>query len=81
MNFWHTLKIRRSILLKDFSIIEQEFIKIKYKIKFRVLNSADYGVPQKRQRVIILGSPENNILPDFPKVTHTKNSEKNLTIT
>lgn len=40
---------------KDFNIICKEFEKIGYKIYWRLLNAADYGVPQQRERVFIVG--------------------------
>lgn len=33
------------------------------------LNAADYGVPQKRDRVIVVGSRDGHILKDIPRVT------------
>jgi len=36
-------------------IITEEFTAIGYKVKYQLLNAADYGVPQLRQRVIIVG--------------------------
>lgn len=35
---------------------EQNFGGVKYKIQYKVFNSVDYGIPQKRERVIIIGS-------------------------
>jgi DNA (cytosine-5)-methyltransferase 1 len=32
-----------------------EFAGIKYKVQYRLLNAADYGVPQTRERVVIVG--------------------------
>lgn len=40
---------------KAFPMIIREFEKSGYKVKYRLLNSSDYGVPQKRERVIIIG--------------------------
>ena len=38
-----------------FPLILEEFKKSGYDVKYMILNSANYGVPQKRERVIIVG--------------------------
>lgn len=38
-----------------FPLIMEEFEKSGYDVQYSVLNSAEYGVPQKRERVIIVG--------------------------
>lgn len=38
-----------------FPLIIREFEDSGYDVQYRILNSADYGVPQKRERVIIVG--------------------------
>ena len=38
-----------------FPLIMEEFKNSGYDVKYMVLNSANYGVPQKRERVIIVG--------------------------
>lgn len=48
--------------------IVSAFEKIGYIISYRVLDAADYGVPQHRERLIIVGSKERRI--KFPKPTH-----------
>ena len=58
---------------KVLSLILNDFDKVGYKVKYKVLNAADYGVPQHRQRVIIIGVRKDlkrNI--DFPSPTHTE---------
>ena len=40
---------------KVFQMILQDFTNLGYKVTSKVLNAADYGVPQTRQRVIIVG--------------------------
>ena len=40
---------------KIFELIIADFINAGYKVTYKVLNAADFGVPQKRERVIILG--------------------------
>lgn len=34
---------------------------------YRVLNAADYGVPQERHRLFLLGSRKNRVLPNYPE--------------
>ena len=52
-------------------LILSEMKKIGYTVNYKLVNAADYGVPQIRERVIFLGS-RNGILMDFPETTHTK---------
>jgi len=40
---------------ETFPLIIEEFEKTGYHVKFKILNSAHYGVPQKRERVFIVG--------------------------
>jgi len=56
---------------KVFEMIKNDFKNIGYNVEAKLLNAADYGVPQTRQRVIMLG---NRIGEDiiFPKPTHTE---------
>lgn len=39
-----------------------------YKLRFVTANAAEYGVPQRRQRVFLLGSKHRR--PDEPQITH-----------
>ena len=41
-----------------FKLISQEFSDAGYDIKYRVLNASHYGVPQKRERIFIVGFRE-----------------------
>lgn len=43
--------------------------RLRYKVAARVLLAADYGVPQRRQRVFVLGSRDG--MPSFPTATHS----------
>ena len=48
-----------------------DFRKVGYRVSYRVLNAADYGVPQKRERLLIVGTRQD--MPsfvDFPEPTH-----------
>jgi DNA (cytosine-5)-methyltransferase 1 len=43
-----------------------------YKVVFRLLNAADFGVPQKRERVLIVGIRSDlNLSWSFPEETHS----------
>jgi DNA (cytosine-5)-methyltransferase 1 len=46
---------------------------LEYNVVFRLLNSADYGIPQKRYRVVIVGFRNDlNVKWSFPESTHSK---------
>lgn len=46
-----------------------------YRVVTRVLNAADYGVPQRRERVVFVGFRDDlDILWDFPATTHSLES-------
>lgn len=52
-----------------FPLILKEFEESGYDVQYRILNSANYGVPQKRERVIIVGFRKDlNIEFSFPDV-------------
>lgn len=74
---WETINIPGGSL----KIILNEFEKVGYKCTFRILNAADYGVPQIRERLIIVGNKDGKEFY-WPKSTHTKfiseNSQKEL---
>lgn len=41
-----------------------------YRSHWRVLHAADFGVPQARPRLFVLGAAKGEALPDFPEPTH-----------
>ncbi|MBN1803444.1 MAG: DNA cytosine methyltransferase [Candidatus Lokiarchaeota archaeon] len=70
------LKIKNQVDSKMVPLIEKilaRFKAINYKVKWKVLNSADYGVPQTRERIIFIGTRHENIDFTFPKPTHHEN--------
>lgn len=76
---------------KTFEVIRNLFEEIGYNIEYRILNSKDYGVPQERRRVFIVGTRENKkfefplkqeeiktvkeAIGDLPKLESGENSE------
>jgi len=57
--------------------IVKRFNKLGYDVKFKLLNSANYGVPQKRERVIFIGKKKNGKIT-HPTPTHSENGEEGL---
>lgn len=62
-----------------FKMILSDFSEMGYRVKYKILNAADYGVPQTRQRVIIIGV--RNDIPweyNYPLPTHDKDGKNGL---
>ena len=54
---------------KVIEMIKSDFENLGYKVDYKLLNAADYGVPQARERVIIMGNRLGLENP-FPEKTH-----------
>lgn len=64
---------------KLFKQIQVEFEELGYKLKYKVLNAVDYGVPQQRERVILVGfRGENNF--EYPMPTHGEGLKPYVTL-
>lgn len=56
-----------------FNNILADFRQLNYEVQYRLLNAADYGVPQRRERVIIVGVRNDiNFHFEYPLPTHSK---------
>ncbi len=53
---------------EDLRLLERRFRRMRYHVTSFVLNAADYGVPQSRQRLFVVGSKERMMTP--PEPTH-----------
>jgi len=69
-------KMKKELILfriKVTDIIKNTFQQIGYNVDMKLLNSADYGVPQKRERVIFIGIRKDiKEQITFPETTHNK---------
>jgi DNA (cytosine-5)-methyltransferase 1 len=50
-----------------------------YHCQWQVLNAADYGVPQLRPRLFVVGVPKRSRLPEIPRPTHGGQWERRTT--
>jgi len=60
-------------------MIMKDFRELGYEVDYKLLNSANFGVPQNRQRVIIIGN-RLGIKNTFPKETHGDELKKPITV-
>lgn len=58
---------------KPWELIQESFQGAGYKLHWRIIDAADYGVPQHRERLIIVGVREGDFL--FPYPTHGPDSQ------
>jgi len=69
--------IRSSQKGRIFQYLLDEFSKLGYKTLDFTLNAADYGVPQTRERVFIIGVRNKNLALSTPSATHCNSSLRN----
>lgn len=60
---------------KVFEIIKKDFKKLGYNVDAKLLNAAEYGVPQARERVVIIGN-RIGVKNPYPKPTRWVDSKK-----
>ncbi len=63
---------------KAFPMILEEFESCGYFITYKILNASEYGVPQKRERVIIMGFREVEDFNNFSFPTPIPSSERTV---
>ncbi|MBS1682543.1 MAG: DNA (cytosine-5-)-methyltransferase [Bacteroidetes bacterium] len=64
----HDLENKKNSIGKTLSVILERLSAIGYQVSWKVLNAADFGLPQARKRVFIVGTLEQEVnLLDFEK--------------
>jgi DNA (cytosine-5)-methyltransferase 1 len=51
---------------RTWEIVKEAFSDLGYKIYSQILNSKDYGIPQHRERIFVVGFKDHNVDFDFP---------------
>lgn len=65
---------------KTWDLIRKIFDSLGYKYKFAVLNAADYGIPQTRRRLFVVGFKDNYDFEFPPKIKNLNFTMKDFTI-
>ncbi len=60
-----------------FKVILNELNSLGYYIVYGLLNTADYGTPQSRQRIVIIGSRDGEAI-SLPKPTHSRDGKNGM---
>ena len=56
---------------EEFDFLKSKAEELGYNISFKVINCADYGVPQTRKRFICVGTQKGLPIFEFPEITHS----------
>lgn len=62
-----------------FKRVQAEFNSIGYNLRYKVLNAVNYGVPQQRERVILVGFKGDNPF-EYPEATHGNGKKPFVTL-
>lgn len=57
---------------RTWDIIKRTFFDLGYKVYYQILNSVDFGIPQDRKRLFVVGFKDSEIAFNFPKPTKLK---------
>ncbi|MGH9076485.1 MAG: DNA cytosine methyltransferase [Acidimicrobiales bacterium] len=72
----YALTYRNKASVPAFQRLLREVDDAGYHCHLAVLNAADYGVPQLRPRLFVVGTPKGTPLPELPEPTHSGRWER-----
>lgn len=75
----YALTFRNKASRPAFERLQQEIAAAGYHHRWQVLNAADYGVPQARPRLFMVGARRGEPVPDLPEPTHFGTWERRRT--
>lgn len=75
----YALTFRNKASRPAFSRLLAEFEAAGYNYRWKVLNAADYGVPQLRPRLFVVGARSGETVPEMPEPTHHGEWERRKT--
>lgn len=52
---------------KTWEVVQNVFKSLGYKFYYQIMNSKDYGIPQNRERILVVGFKDKNFNFEFPK--------------
>ena len=61
-------------------VVENEFALLGYKTQYKVLNSADFGAAQNRERIVMVGFKDHDVDFSYPQPTHCPKGDNPLLI-
>jgi DNA (cytosine-5)-methyltransferase 1 len=81
-SFFLAENVKGLLSMHDGKVVEMivnDFKEIGYNVDYKILNAADYGVPQQRERILIIGN-KLGVKNKFPEPTHQNlsNNQKQL---
>ncbi len=59
---------------KTFEIIKATFDELGYRYYYKVLNAKDYGMPQHRERIFVVGFKDKSVEFNFPKIVELEHT-------
>jgi len=71
----------KGLLMSYRALLESQLSRVTslYRVRYQVLNASNYGVPQSRERLIVIGFHRDlNLTPTFPAPTHAERESATL---